>query len=122
MLLLSAGIVGISCNEKEVADDLGHEVVTARILRPTCGGIAMQLIGASFDGDSWKYYANTKGPFDSTNTIITYEHCVLVGNVPLDKQVIGDTLMFTYVKGLTPGNYCDLGGLPKYTISVKRIR
>lgn len=113
-----SGFSGFGCDN----DEPEGETIAARILNPSCGGTAMQLIEAPFNGESWKYYANLKGPFDPSNPPAIYENCILVGNVPLDRRVVGDTLYFTYTKGLTPGNYCDIGGLPKQSISVQTIK
>ena len=88
------------------------EIVTARILKPTCGGTVMQIVNSSFKGENWKFFSNLEDPFDTSNPAATYENGVLVGNVPLDCRIIGDTIQFPYIQGLTSRNYCDIGGLP----------
>ena len=110
-------LFGTGCSENEVS-----EIVTARILKPTCGGTVMQIVNGSFKGEDWKFFSNLEGPLDTSNPAATYENVVLVGNVPLDRSIIGDTIQFSYIQGLTYGNYCDIGGLPSLTISVETLK
>ncbi|WP_342088072.1 hypothetical protein [Dyadobacter sp. OTU695] len=117
ILMVIPFVFETGCTENEVS-----EIVTARILKPTCGGTVMQIINGSLKGEEWKFFANLEGPFDSSSPAATYENAVLVGNVPLDRRVIGDTLQFSYIQGLTDGNYCEIGGLPKLTISVETLK
>ena len=105
------------CSENEVS-----EMLTARILKPTCGGTVMQIVNGSLKGEDWKFFSNLEGPFDMSNPAATFENAILVGNVPLDRRIMGDTLQFSYSQGLTAGNYCDIGGLPKLTISVETLK
>ena len=121
--ILSAILVAIFClHETGCSSDEMPEVITARVLQSTCRGTVMQLISASVEGQSWKYYSNIKGPFDASNPITTYENCVLVSNVPPNRDIVGDTLLFTHSLGFKPGNYCDLGGLPKPVISIETLK
>jgi hypothetical protein len=114
--IFMALLFGTGCSEKEVS-----EIVTARILKPTCGGTVMQIINATFKGEDWNFFVNLDGALDSSNPPTTYENAVLVGNVPLNRQISGDTLKFSYTQGLSGGNYCDIGGLPKVVVSVQTI-
>jgi hypothetical protein len=92
------------------------QVVTAKIIQPTCGGTVMQVIDGEVKGEDWKSF------FTSSNQTAPYENSVLVGNVPVDRQIPGDVLQFSYTPGLTFGQFCEIGGLPKSTISVIKIK
>lgn len=122
MLALTPCLLEGGCRRDRTSDEVMKEVVAARILRPTCAGTSMQLIDASFGGETWRCYVYKDGEFDRLSPMETYENCVLVVNVPLERNVVGDTLLFTYTKGSIPGNYCDLGGLPNQTISLETLR
>jgi len=42
--------------------------------------------------------------------------------VPAERNIIGDTLLFTYTLGFSRGIICDLGGLPNVSITVEALK
>ncbi len=52
-----------------------------------------------------------------------YRHCVTAFDIPSGKEIVADTLEFTYNELVgPPGLVCTIGGLPNAYISVGQLR
>lgn len=114
ILILLCGIhaiIAFSCNKENE-----FECSTGKIIEITCGGTVVQfLVKEQIIGEEWNDNFSTP--------VLSYENCVLVGNLPIESCEKGDTLYFSYriVKAFTSGNFCDIGGLPGTKIEVSEL-
>lgn len=87
----------------------------AKVIKITCGGIVVQILKPENVGNVWIDASATEKP--------TYNNCVLVGNIPSNKQKEGSTISVKYqiVDQFGDGNFCDIGGLPTTKVHVLKL-
>lgn len=78
----------------------------AKIIKATCGGTVVQILKPDNVGSSWIDATEPNKP--------SYVNCVLIGNIPSEKQLTGSIISIKYeiVNQFEDGNFCDIGGLP----------
>lgn len=104
----SFAIMVLSCDKENE-----FEYCTGKLVEVTCGGSVVQFLGTDhIIGEEWNDIFSIP--------VLSYENCVLVGNLPIEKYEKGDTICFNYriVEAFTSGNFCDIGGLPETKIEV----
>lgn len=123
LLFVLLWVFGVACSKEDLA--LNGQSAKARVLYPSCAGTVLQWVdrGPTGNGQQWLWFTDLKGPFDKDNPAKTYPNCVSAFDVSSDRQVIGDTLEFTYKELSGPlGDVCALGGLPTVYVSVKALK
>lgn len=111
-----------SCSKEDLA--LNGQSVKAQVLYRSCAGTTLQWIETpTSKGQDWQWTTDPTAPASQTNPIKVYPNCVSAFDIPMEKQVVGDTLEFSYQEIKSPsGNVCSLGGLPTLYISVKHLK
>ncbi len=119
-MLLSTS--AISCSNEDLA--LDGQAVKARVLYRSCAGTILQMVDQkSTVGKDWLWFTDPNGPQDGSNQAKVYPRCVSAFDIPTSRQVVGDTLEFTYKELAGPsGLVCAIGGLPAAYISVRELR
>ncbi|MFT2011503.1 hypothetical protein ACMA1I_22725 [Pontibacter sp. 13R65] len=113
VLLFLMAVLGSSCGKQETIA-LGY--IEGKIIKATCGGTVIQVLSDRNIGETW--------PLPLQGQPETFHNVVLAGNVPQERQVEGDTLLFTYetVTHFSGNNYCEIGGLPRIKIEILRLK
>lgn len=113
---------GVACSPEDLADNGNY--VRARVMWPSCGGTVLQFIDSTTNaGKDWPWFKDLNEPIGSPNIAQVYPNCVSAFDIPRSRQVVGDTLEFTYRKLTGPsGLVCAIGGLPSAYISVKSLK
>jgi hypothetical protein len=121
-ILLLFLTVESSCSKDDLALNRNH--VRARVMLSSCGGTVLQFIDATpARGKDWLWFKNLNGPFDAANPAQTYPRCITAFKVPKVRQIVGDTLDFTYDQITNPpGPICTIGGLPTVYISIDNLK
>ncbi len=104
----------LSCakQEEEAVEQYCNNV---KIIKITCGGTVVQILKPENVGNVWIDASAAEKP--------NYNNCVLVGNMPSDKQNEGSTISVKYqtVGQFGDGNFCDIGGLPTTKVNVLKL-
>lgn len=115
-------VVCLSCSKEDLA--LDGQPVKARVLYRSCAGTVIQWVKSpTSQGTDWQWFTDLSGPLDQSNPAKTYPDCVSAFGIPSDRQIVNDTLEFSYQElSWPPGNVCAIGGMPNKYISVKGLK
>ena len=102
-----------SCAKQD--DDAGEQYCNnARVIRPTCGGTVVQILRPDNIGREWTDFFTPDKP--------SYANCVLVGNIPQEKQVENSIISIKYkIVEQLDGLFCEIGGLPSVNAKVVKL-
>lgn len=114
-------LIAVSCSTRNVSVE--DDYIQARVMYTSCGGTVLQFIDSTkTHGKDWLWFKNLNGPFDASNAAQVYPRCVTAFVIPKERQILGDTLRFTYETiSNPPGSVCTIGGLPMTYVSIKRL-
>ncbi|MFN0255189.1 hypothetical protein [Pedobacter ureilyticus] len=107
-------LLALSCDKQDEKAEVQY-CNNAKIIKTTCGGTVVQILKPENVGDAWIDASTAEKP--------TYNNCILLGNIPLNKQKEGSTISIKYqiVSQFGNGNFCDIGGLPPIKASILNI-
>lgn len=113
VFLFAMVLLGSSCSKEEATTP---EYLEGKVLHVSCGGTVIQILSDRELGESWTDFLR-ENPEE-------LENVVLASNVPLERQVEGTGLLFTYkpVEYFSGNNYCEIGGLPGKKIELLRLK
>ncbi|WP_293302672.1 hypothetical protein [Pedobacter sp. UBA4863] len=107
-------LLAFSCDKQDEKAEVQY-CNNAKIIKTTCGGTVVQILKPENVGNVWTDASAAEKP--------TYNSCVLVGNIPSDKQKEGIVISIKYqiVSQFGDGNFCDIGGLPTIKVNVMKL-
>lgn len=121
-VLLLLFTVTFSCKKDDLA--INKNYVKARVMLNSCGGTVLQFVDSSTaTGEDWLWFKDIRGPLDASNPAQVYPKCATATNVPKERQIVGDTLEFTYQEPIGSSSIvCSIGGLPRIYISIDNLK
>jgi len=116
-LLIVYSIFNMAFSCEKITEKSSEIYSTGKIIKITCGGTVLQFIDTDeIIGETWNNWMVPQG-----SPIISYSNCVLVGHIPINEFIEGDTIFIKYNKVdffTIGGPWCAIGGLPKTLIEI----